>query len=172
MHAILSVLIMISSLSINAWEVGDQYGDEAKYNLLLRDGRVSDLEKVLAKDTRILSGINLGRVIRLRSDVLQAEIQTYLKIHYPKKLSAAYSSAGNVHNPKIRPLRKPFEEAFINSSYVQSLATILRNHGYEITGISTEKFMLIEGKYFDAMTWLEIKKLTNQGNNSTSGWAR
>ena len=129
----------------------------------MRDADLSDLENVVSKEKRILSGINLGRVIQIRSDSLQVEIQDYLKKRHPKILEAAYSSAGNMHNPKVKPLRKPFEEAVVNSSYVQSIADILRKHGYEVAGVSTEKFMLINQKSLDAMAWLKVKQLTKSG---------
>ncbi|WMS89026.1 hypothetical protein [Pleionea litopenaei] len=166
MRAIFSVLILIYSLSVQAWEVRDHYKDESKYNLLLRGGQISDLGKIIGEESRKLSGINLGRVIQLNSGSLQVEVQGYLSEHYPNELKAAYTSAGNMHNPKVKPLRKPFQEALLNCSYIKSIAKVLRDHNYEVVGVSTEKFMLINGKHFDAMVWLEIEQLTSKASRT------
>lgn len=166
MRAIFTMLILVSSLSANAWEIRNHYKDETKYNLLLRSGNVLELSAILGKEKRILSGINLGRLIQLQANGLQTEIHNYLKAHYPNELNAAHLSAGNMHNPKAIPLRKPFEEALVKSSYVQSIAEILREHGYEVTAASTEKFMLIERNKFDAMTWLKVEQLTSKASRT------
>jgi len=164
MRAIFTMLILVSSLSANAWEIRNHYKDETKYTLLLRNGNVSELSTILGKEKRILYGVNLGRVVQLQADSLQTEIHNYLKAHYPNELSAALLSAGNMHNPKVTPLRKPFEEALVKSSYVQSIAEILYEHGYEVKAVTTEKFMLIERNKFDAMTWLKVEQITSKAS--------
>lgn len=166
MRAIFAILIAISSLSVNAWEVRDHHKRGTNYNLLLRSGEIADLDSALSQEKRILSGINLGRVIELQSDSLQTEIQSYLNRHHPNELSAALSSASDMHNPRIKLLRKPFEEALLDSTYVQSIADVLREYGYEIEGVSTEKFMLVEHKYFDAIAWLKVKQLTSKASRT------
>lgn len=166
MRFILTVLIFLLSSSICAWEVRDYYKDESKYILLMRGGGLEELGEIIGKKERVLSSINLGRLGEITSDNLQNEILNYLEVNYSNKLKTAYSSSGNMHNPKIIPLREPFEEAFTSSSFYQSLNNILAEYGYTISGISMEKFMLIDRKNFDAMTWLDIEKLTNKASRT------
>jgi len=94
----------------------------------------------------------------------QSEVKVYLEKHYPKLLSAALKSSGNLHNPKVTPLREPYEEAILSTSFVASLNEALSHVGYKVSGASSEKFFIDSRAHkFSAAVWLYTAKTEQAG---------
>ena len=72
----------------------------------------------------------------------QKELFAWLKREAPRELQAALKSSGNLHNPKLEPLRKPFDRAVMATSAVQRINTVLAPHNLKVAGAAYEKFML------------------------------
>ncbi len=161
-------IIIIFCLCIPAmaqkWQISENYKEEDAVYIKYGEVGNKSLDEIIKKIelNKTLKGIFLGRLLHLYSNELQSEINTYLKANYPNELKEALESAGNLHNPKIVALREPFKEAVSHTSFIKELGTSLKNYNYKIGGISLEKFFLIkkdEVINFDALTWLEVKKL-------------
>ena len=85
-------------------------------------------------------------------------------------LEDALSSSGNMHNPKVTPLRKVFSECLLATPSLQKVDKIFRKHGYTISSVSHEKFRIdkaLKTPVFKAITWLKITK-TEQGSTHQS----
>jgi len=59
----------------------------------------------------------------------------------PKEWAAAAKSAGNMHNPKISPLRKHLSKAFMYTSLAKEITRDLEPFGLVITEFGQEKLM-------------------------------
>jgi len=89
----------------------------------------------------------------------QEEIRDYLKIHFPVLLASALQSSGNLHNPRVTPLREPFEKAVLSTSFVHATDLELAKIGYKISRVSSEKFFIDKKtKTFFADIWLMTEK--------------
>jgi len=76
----------------------------------------------------------------------QNELRTVLKESAPRELAAAVSSAGNMHNPKMVALRRPFAEAVLLTPTVKRISAELARYNLQVVGVSTEKFELWDGE--------------------------
>lgn len=102
------------------------------------------------------------RVFPNKKDVyLQREINDFLKVNYPELHNEALNSAGNMHNPKVKALRVPFQEALMASSLVTKINAALKSRCERITSASFEKFRIIKSNgnpVYSAMVWLSTDK--------------
>ena len=168
LRLILALLVFVSPcLVVEKWTIGVAPQDNTLgYIAISQDGFDSLTEAVLqfpnqAPQTR-LTHIWIGLTVD-HDALAQKEIMDFLQQHYPKELKAATESAGNMHNPKLIPLRKPFEEALLSTTFVKTLQSDLAKIGYEVSGVSTEKFIFIkQANSFSAATWLMTKKKAEQ----------
>ncbi len=71
-----------------------------------------------------------------------AEILKKMAELNPKEFREALSSAGNMHNPKIVPLRKVFQEALLKIPSVTRLNHEIETKGYEIVEAGSEKLSI------------------------------
>ncbi len=109
---------------------------------------------------KLLEYIGMSWLLRERL-IFQDEIFTELRRIAPVKLKAAFKSAGNMHNPKMKALRESFSEAVLATATVKRIDKTLNSYGFKINGVSHEKLTLnnINGeKQFDAILTLEIGK--------------
>ena len=92
----------------------------------------------------------------------QKELFSALERSVPTALQEALQSSGNVNNPKIRKLYKPFMEAVLVTTMVKEISSALDGHSLKIAGASGEKFMLFKEKdqlrFFCGLI-LEIEKV-------------
>lgn len=164
LRSILALLLFVSPcLAAEKWTIGVALKDNTLGHIAIsQDGFDSLTDAVLqfpnqapqARLTHIWIGLTADH-----DALAQKEIVGYLQQHYPKELKAAMESAGNMHNPKVIPLRKPFEEALLSTTFVKNLQADLAKIGYEVSGVSTEKFSFIkQTNSFSADTWLMTKK--------------
>ena len=168
LRSILALLVFVSPcLAVEKWTIGVVPPDNTLGHIAIsQDGLDSLTDAVLqfrnqaphARLTHIWIGLMLDH-----DALAQEEVMGYLRQHYPKELKAAMESAGNMHNPKVMPLRRPFEEALLSTTFVKKLQADLVKIGYAVSGASTEKFTLIkQTKSFSAATWLMTKKIAEQ----------
>lgn len=161
---LLALIFLTASVCFGAdrWAIGVVPTDTTRgYIGISHEGYESLSDAILqfhteAPDVRlshIWIGLNLDRDTNA-----QREIMDYLQKHYPKELSRAMESAGNMHNPKMIPLRKPFEEALMATTFVSDVKADLAKIGYDVSGVNTEKFTFnTQTNSFSAATWLMTK---------------
>lgn len=82
--------------------------------------------------------------LSLNNTKLQKELFQQFEKDYPALLADALKSAGNMHNPKVLPLRAKFSEIMLKTPTIQAIGKILHSHGYSIASIGCEKFSLIK----------------------------
>jgi hypothetical protein len=69
----------------------------------------------------------------------QKELKAAFEELAPKEWAAAEKSAGNIHNPKISPLRKHLFKAFMHTSLAKEMTRDLKPFGLIITDFGVEK---------------------------------
>ncbi len=131
------ILIFLLSLSAASardfWKVGTvPTAPSNGYNGLSSEGHDTLKEAILSfpKEAPNASLKHIWMGLFFDTDAQsQSEIRAYLERHNPKLLSAALESSGNLHNPKVTPLREPYQEAILSTSYVASLNESLSRIG-------------------------------------------
>jgi hypothetical protein len=79
----------------------------------------------------------------LKDDGFQNEIFTELERLAPRQLAEAMASAGNMHNPKMIQLQKPFAQALLTTPTVRGINAELAARGWQVSGAGAgEKFSL------------------------------
>jgi hypothetical protein len=96
-------------------------------------------------------------------EALQNELFAGLARDAPYELKEALASSGNMHNPKIQQLRKPFDKALLATPTIKKLSASLAVHGLTISRVSCEKFSLISTpanpkRHFFGTVWLDVSK--------------
>lgn len=94
--------------------------------------------------------------------VFQKEVLTELGKIAPQQLAEAKGSAGNMHNPKVTALRKPFGQAVLATPTVQNINAELAPFGLCVAGANAgEKFQFSREQdrlHFKCIPWLAIGK--------------
>lgn len=93
---------------------------------------------------------------------VQTELLKEFRKRYPKLLAEALRSSGNMHNPKVLPLRAKFSECLLNTPTIATVNGMLRPKGYSVSKATLEKFEVNKGKdspTFHAIVWLHIERL-------------
>lgn len=119
----------------------DYSADSAKGSATFRDA-LDDLAR--RGHVQRLEWVSLQPMLEQRS--FQNELRTVLKESAPRELAAALSSAGNMHNPKMIALRRPFAEAVLLTPTVKRISAELARYNLQVAGVSTEKFELWAGE--------------------------
>ena len=76
------------------------------------------------------------------SDAFQAELAAALRRSAPSEFAQALASAGNMHNPRMVPLRAHVEREVLRTPTVQALAPVLASHGLGFGRAGVEKLVL------------------------------
>lgn len=84
-------------------------------------------------DTMVAHGLAGDRDFR-------RELAEGLRRAAPRELAAALDSAGNMHNPRVVPLRTHVEQAILETPTLQALASVLSAHGLGFSHAAIEKF--------------------------------
>ena len=101
----------------------------------------------------------------IRFDTISDEVALQFQKDYPKLWKEAKDSSGNMHNPKILPLRAKFTEVLLKTPTMKMLDLKARESGYTISDASHEKFHFLEEKgkkKVFAAIWLTIVKRAEQ----------
>ena len=91
---------------------------------------------------------------------VQGEILAEFKSRFPEILTEAFKSSGNMHNPKILPLRSKFSECLLATPTLTKINEVFLTHGYSVKQISFEKFWISKenkAKPFNAIVWLILE---------------
>jgi hypothetical protein len=97
-----------------------------------------------------------------KNATIHKELQDQFRKDYPKLLKDALASSGNLHNPKMIPLRGVFAECLLKTPTVQKVAEKLKGMGLMLDGVVFEKFFYWEpsageGKRIGSIAWLKVK---------------
>lgn len=93
-------------------------------------------------------------------ELIQRELMEAFRSSYPKLLEDALKSSGNMHNPKVLPLRAKFSECLLKTPTLVKLQALLLTHGHTLTGASLEKFEINKETTppsFRAYVWLQLE---------------
>ncbi len=174
MRFIFIFLFSLSAVSANDfWRIGTvSKVPSSGYNGIYTEG-YDTLEKAILSFQKEAPNTSLKHIwmgLFFDTDARsQSEIRSYLEKHYPSLLSAALESSGNLHNPKVTPLREPYQEAILATSFVASLNETLSRIGYKVSRVSSEKFVIDKhSATFSAAVWLFTTK-TEQGDEANHG---
>ncbi|MGB0993788.1 MAG: hypothetical protein ACPG32_15130 [Akkermansiaceae bacterium] len=100
------------------------------------------------------------------SNKISDEIALQFQKDYPVLWKKANDSSGNMHNPRILPLRARFTEVLLKTPTLKKLDKLARKSGYTVFGAQHEKFhfMKRDGRMkVYAVIWLKLKKVAGQG---------
>jgi hypothetical protein len=78
----------------------------------------------------------------------------------------AEKSSGNMHNPKLFPLREHLREAFMSTNLAKVLSQDLAKHGWGISKVGSEKFTYEkrgEGRMFGGIIYLHMEPIGQSG---------
>jgi len=78
----------------------------------------------------------------LQDETLQKDVFAALERDAPRELKEALKSSGNMHNPKVVQLWKPFEKALLATPTITKLNVSLAPYGLTISHAGAEKFEL------------------------------
>lgn len=87
-----------------------------------------------------LRGLGLREL--LLEDGFHQELVAALQKEAPAEWKGALASSGNMHNPKMHALWKPFDRALLETPTFQEITAELTPHGLRIGRVSKEKFEL------------------------------
>jgi hypothetical protein len=96
---------------------------------------------------------------------IQAELLSEFKTRYSDILTEAFKSSGNMHNPKVLPLRSKFAECLLKTPTITKLNEALSAHGYSVKNVEFEKFEIDKKKEatpFYAVIWLILEPVNNE----------
>lgn len=95
---------------------------------------------------------------------IQEELMTEFRTSYPELLSDALKSSGNIHNPKVFPLRAKFSECLLKTPTVVKMNELFRATGYIIARAECEKFEVNKEKEdpsFTCYVWLTLEAIAD-----------
>lgn len=90
-----------------------------------------------------IEGVSLHALVG--DPTFQNELMAAVRQSAPKELAEAMRSAGNMHNPKMVQLRKPFEKAVLLTPTVKRIDRDLARYGLYVVSAATEKLTLLGG---------------------------
>ena len=96
---------------------------------------------------------------------VQAELLNEFRSRFPDLLADAFKSSGNMHNPKVLPLRSKFSECLLTTPTLAQINVALLAQGYTVKCISFEKFEIDKEKEttpFHAISWLIVEPFANE----------
>lgn len=97
----------------------------------------------------------------LNDPKIQEELMKEFRTSYPELLADALKSSGNLHNPKVLPLRAKFSECLLKTPTLMKMNELFSVTGYRITKAECEKFELNKEKEvpsFECYVWLTLEE--------------
>ena len=97
--------------------------------------------------------------------IVQAELLNEFKSRFPDLLTDAFKSSGNMHNPKVLPLRWKFSECLLRTPTLAKINEALQVLGYSVKRIEFEKFWIDKEKKttpFHAISWLIVEPIETE----------
>lgn len=160
---LLLFFLSLAGVWAERWEVGIAKSDpSAAYLSTSGTGAHGKLEEAIASLPREAPGATLRHIAPgsyFHSDAgAREEIRAWLEKHHPDALAAALKSSGNLHNPKLTPLQKPYEEAILATSFVARANKALAKIGCKISRVESEKFFIDQRNGTPvAFVWLMVE---------------
>lgn len=108
----------------------------------------------------------------LQASDTQRELAAYLQEHYPQEHGEALASAGNLHNPKVQAVRKPFEEALLATTQARRIDALLATRQQSVATVSMEKFFLSKRQQpprYLAIVWLVTDDCRDEAGEDEAG---
>ena len=93
---------------------------------------------------------------------VQGELLNEFNSRFPNLLADAFKSSGNMHNPKVLPLRSKFSECLLRTPTLTKINQALFAEGYSVKRIEFEKFSINKEKKttpFHAISWLIVEPI-------------
>ncbi len=119
--------------------------------------RAALVEYAARADIRRLDAMVAHRLVDDRA--FQRELAAALRRSAPRELTAALESSGNMHNPRVVPLRAHVEQSILETPTLQALEAVLSTHGLGFARAGIEKFVVTgppEEPLFSFMLFLRI----------------
>lgn len=119
--------------------------------------RTALLEYAARADIRRLDAMVAHRLVDDRA--FQRELATALHRSAPRELAGALESSGNMHNPRVVPLRAHVERSVLETPTLQALEAVLSTHGLGFARAGIEKFVVTgppDEPLFSFMLFLRI----------------
>ena len=144
-HHIKAVLIFIlflgSSLSLYAGWIVRPDVSKIEYSAQ-QDRGYQSFEEALQRmsDSGRIQKVDV--VFTLSDEIFQKELFSELERDAPHELQEALKSSGNMHNPAMHQLWKPFEKALLATPTIRKLNASLAAYGLGISRAGVEKFEL------------------------------
>ncbi len=101
----------------------------------------------------------------LNDPKIQEELLKDFQSSYPELLADALKSSGNLHNPKVFPLRAKFSECLLKTPTVAKMNELFSATGYIIARAECEKFEVNKEKEmpsFECYVWLILEAKADQ----------
>lgn len=127
--------------------------------------------KELSDSGRIRRLDGIDGIELFSEETFQQELFAGLERDAPRELKEARESSGNMHNPKMHQLWKPFEKALLATPTIKRLSASLAAHGLTISRVEREKFELRNTiadpkRRFHGFLWLGVSKSGSDGKPS------
>jgi len=103
---------------------------------------------------------------------IQGELLKELRSNYTKLLADALKSSGNIHNPKVLPLRSKFSECLLKTPTLSKINKVLFVHGFSVTRVEFEKFWIDKEQQtqtFHAIIWITIEPQVDANEKAEQG---
>ncbi len=101
----------------------------------------------------------------LNDPKIQEELMREFQKSYPELLTDSLKSSGNIHNPKVFPLRAKFSECLLKTPTVAKMNELFSATGYIIAKAECEKFEVNKEKQvpaFECYVWLILAAKSDQ----------
>ena len=170
MKTILILGLFSLTLPLHAGWIVEQ--DAARIKYVAEQGKgydsFDDALKNMSDSSRIQKLDVIVAFPLLSDETFQAELLAGLEQDAPRELREAQKSAGNMHNPKMIQLWKPFEKALLATPTIAKLNTSLAVYGITISRPGIEKFELRSiqddsKRRFHGLLWLYVTQLPDKG---------
>jgi len=128
--------------------------------------RIKELVDSFALSDKIVAVTNVTFWTYFNNDpTIQAELLSEFKSQHPDILTEAFKSSGNMHNPKVLPLRSKFSECLLRTPTLTKIKEALVAHGYAVKRVEFEKFEIDKEKKetpFHAVIWLILEPIKQE----------
>ena len=161
----------LTSPNLQAWltqlERRDMNVQMPKFKLETDYKEMKKALKELSDSGRIRNMKWLG-VDLLGDEKFQKELSDCLERDARRELKEALESFGNMHNPKMNQLWKPFQKAFSATPTISKFNASLATYGLTISKVGCEKFELRKDssdpkRHFSGSLWLDVATVNKAG---------
>jgi hypothetical protein len=171
---LLTVTLTIRTSAGEAWIVERHHGFSAiRSQQSAKHKEPPSLDELLAtvdslKNKTELPLRHISFTAFFRGDTtVQTELLRQFEVDYPELLRNALASSGNMHNPRILPLRDKFSDALLKTPTLIKIERRMNSIGYTISSVSHEKFSISKSSdpcIFHALVTLTLSAKKERDN--------